>query len=196
MLVRAFPVTLFHTHCIKNGVDAPVFSRAELVRLGPGLLELVHVRYSVAMTHVIFDWKRTLYDPEKCELLPGAYDLLSALAKKDIPMILIGKGDTVMHAEVERLGVRAFFTEITFREGAKEAALFRPYVDSSCPKQTIVVGDRARSELAVGNSLGATTIWVRQGKFAVEEPEPEVQKPTHVVASLSEVKPLLELLLP
>ncbi len=36
------------------------------------------------------------------------------------------------------------------------------------PKKTIFIGDRVRSELEIGNKLGATTIWVKQGIFADE----------------------------
>lgn len=41
-----------------------------------------------------------------------------------------------------------------------------------------------RSELEIGNKLKVTTIWVKQGKFASEEPENEHQKPDYSVKSL------------
>jgi FMN phosphatase YigB (HAD superfamily) len=145
---------------------------------------------------VVLDWKRTLYDPEHRSLMDGAKELLDFLSERALTVVLVGKGDEDMHAEVDRLGVRGYFDTVVFREGAKGPELFQPFVDRQNASSTLVIGDRARSEIAVGSELGATTVWVRQGKFAVEEPELEVQKPTHVVALLSEVKPLLELLLP
>lgn len=43
--------------------------------------------------------------------------------------------------------------------------------------------------------MGATTIWIKQGKFAGEEPESSEQHPTYTVGSLSEAQALLQRLL-
>ena len=51
----------------------------------------------------------------------------------------------------------------------------------------MVVGDRVRSEIEVGNRLGMITIQVKQGIFADELPETDIQKPSHIVATLYEV---------
>jgi FMN phosphatase YigB (HAD superfamily) len=142
------------------------------------------------MKTVIFDWKRTLYDPDNKILIPGAEELLTFLKQKNISLVLIGKGTQEMHDEVERLGLKDYFNHIFFREGAKDSHLFAQYIKKDSPKETIFIGDRVRSELAVGNNLGATTIWVKQGKFAREEPENENQIPTFTVPSLSSVKAL------
>ena len=140
---------------------------------------------------IIFDWKRTLYNPDDKELISGAVEILEFLQHKNIPLILIGKGNVEMHAEVKRLGVEKYFSAIVFQEGAKEDSLFKPYVSKDNPSTTLVIGDRAKSELAVGKSLGATTMWVRQGKFSMEEPENENQRPDYVIGTLKEAKELL-----
>lgn len=136
--------------------------------------------------YVIFDWKRTLYDPDEKALIDGALDILMYLQKKDIPLVLIGKGGEDMYQEVERLGVKPYFTKIIFQEGKKDVNLYTPYINTESPQETLFIGDRVRSELAVGNSIGATTIWVKQGKFANEEPEQESQKPTYTIGTLNE----------
>lgn len=143
------------------------------------------------MKTIIFDWKRTLYNPDDKTLIPGTRELLEVLQIKNIPLILIGKGSNEMYDEVERLGIKDFFTQIIFREGPKDPNIFHQFIQEDKPKETIVIGDRVRSELALGNSLGATTIWIKQGKFAIEEPENEAQIPTHTVTSLSQVTGLL-----
>lgn len=143
------------------------------------------------MKTIIFDWKRTLYDPDEKNLIPGAIELLNFLKHKNIPLVLIGKGTQEMHDEVKRLGIKKYFTYILFREGVKDPNMYIPFIDNNFPKDTIFIGDRVRSELAVGNSLGATTIWVKQGKFAGEEPESENQKPTFTVLSLPAIKAIL-----
>lgn len=138
------------------------------------------------MKTYIFDWKRTLYNPEKRVLIDGAVELLNYLAYGN-RLVLVGKGDDGMRAETERLDVTQFFADIQFVEGEKDAVMFSALIDKAHPERTIVIGDRTRSELAVGNLLGARTIWVRQGKFRNELPEAPVFAPDYTVGSLSEV---------
>ncbi len=140
---------------------------------------------------VIFDWKRTLYNPDDGTLITGSREILEILQKNKIPLFLMGKGGDDMYEEVKKLDVERYFTNIVFQEGAKEDALFKPFVSKDKPSGTLFIGDRIRSELAVGKSLGATTIWVRQGKFADETPENVSQEPDYTIASLVEAKALL-----
>lgn len=142
---------------------------------------------------IIFDWKRTLYDPDSKTLISGARELLEFVQNKNIPMILMGKvkGEEDMEGEVERLGVRTFFKQIIFAEGVKDPNRFMPYISKDDSKKTVFIGDRVRSELEIGKKLGTTTIWVKQGKFATEEPENEDQKPDYTVLSLHECIRLL-----
>lgn len=140
---------------------------------------------------IIFDWKRTLYNPDTKELIPGALKILEFLKTENIKLVLIGKGSDEMHEEVKRLKVGDYFSKIIFQEGKKDPEQFRPFILENS-KDTIFIGDRVRSELAIGNSLGATTIWVKQGKFAEEEPENDQQIPAQTVASLIEALELLK----
>lgn len=145
------------------------------------------------MSTYILDWKRTLYNPDTFELIDGAAELLDFLSKEDgSTLILVGKGSDDMHSEVKRLGVEHYFADIKFQEGDKDRSLFVEFVDKDDPKGTFFIGDRARSELAVGDSLGATTVWVKQGKFSDELPEDPVYSPTYTVSSLREAYALLE----
>lgn len=144
------------------------------------------------MEYIIFDWKRTLYNPDKRTYIEGTLEVLNFLQKKGAKIVLIGKGSKEMYDEVERLGLKKYFVKIFFNEGEKQTALFTKFVDKKMPKQTIVVGDRIRSELKIGNSLKATTIWVRQGEFAKELPESANERPAFTVTSLLELKELLE----
>jgi ribonucleotide monophosphatase NagD (HAD superfamily) len=140
---------------------------------------------------IVFDWKRTLYNPDDKTLIDGGLDLLELLKKSKIPLVLIGKGNSDMYLEVERLGVKDFFQDVIFHEGEKDSNLFMTYL-SIDTKETLFIGDRVRSELEIGNKLGTTTIWVRQGKFAKEDPLSDSQKPTFVVNSLVELKEFLQ----
>ncbi|OGI60038.1 hypothetical protein A2641_02590 [Candidatus Nomurabacteria bacterium RIFCSPHIGHO2_01_FULL_37_25] len=140
---------------------------------------------------IIFDWKRTLYDPDTGKLVDGSIEILELLRKQNIPLSLIGKGGEDMYVKVEKLGVKKYFKSIMFQEGAKGVLLFKPYISNENASATLFIGDRVRSELAVGKTLGATTMWIRQGKFADETPENKDQEPDYTVVSLIEAKRLL-----
>lgn len=135
---------------------------------------------------IIFDWKRTLYDPDKKELIDGALDLLKFIHKKGIKIILIGKGGEDMKEEVKRLQVGDYFFKIVFCDQAKDIEIYRPYITKQNPKDTLFIGDRIHSELEVGKKLGATTVWIRQGKFATEEPQTVDQQPDFTISTLND----------
>lgn len=139
------------------------------------------------MVTYIFDWKRTIYDPENKNLVGGAMDVLEAISRKGSIMVLVGKGGREMYDEVERLGIKSFFDNIFSEEVPKRVEQFEAFVDSKQPRQTIFIGDRLGSELAIGHCLGATTLWVRQGKFANETIPGSTWIPTHAVNSISEI---------
>lgn len=143
---------------------------------------------------VIFDWKRTLYDPDNRVLIDGARELLNFLESKNIPMVLIGKGGEDMQQEVDRLEVVSYFKQIVFAQGNKDPNIFAKYISKDEPKDTVLIGDRVRSELEIGNKLGATTIWVKQGKFADELSENKDQKSDYEVTSLNGCLKLLKTL--
>ena len=140
------------------------------------------------MTHsIIFDWKRTLYNPDTSTLIDGAVEVLNYFSRHNVPMFLIGKGQQEMYDETKRLDVAKYFQDILFIEGSKDPNDFMKYMNLSYPERTIVIGDRINSELAVGKKVGARTIWVKQGKFANEIPADNSQKPDYIVHNLKEI---------
>lgn len=139
---------------------------------------------------IIFDWKRTLYDPDNKLLIDGALELLKSIKKRDIPIILVGKGGDDMNVEIKRLSVDSYFEKIIFIEGEKDLNIYKPLI-SKKPKNTLFIGDRVRSELEAGNKLGAITVWIKQGKFSNEGPENEQQKPTFTVLKLRQCLKLI-----
>jgi ribonucleotide monophosphatase NagD (HAD superfamily) len=147
-------------------------------------------RFASLQPAVIFDWKRTLYDPDSRELISGATELLEFLAENDVPMALIGKGGQEMHTELDRLSLRSYFFSVLYREGNKQPDW---YVDtiSGFHSGMIFVGDKPDSEIQVGNRLGSCTIRVRQGEFADEEPMTPEEVADYTVSSLRQTQQLI-----
>lgn len=120
---------------------------------------------------IIFDWKQTLYDPGSDELIAGAIDVLSYLKQRKATLYLVGKGADDMHEAVARLKVRPYFKDVLFVGTEKYPDHFRRYIDESAPSKTLIIGDKLNSEIEIGNMIGATTIQVRQGRFANDVPK-------------------------
>jgi FMN phosphatase YigB (HAD superfamily) len=137
---------------------------------------------------IIFDLNRTLYDPDAHALVPGAIPILSRLSKSH-KLCLVSKGT---EDEVRRLGLHWFFVKVVtcdekaeehFRECQEAMRLF--------PEEVLVVGDRVKGEIAIGNRLGMRTAWYRNGKFRDEKAESREEEPSYVLADLQEIGGLL-----
>ena len=135
---------------------------------------------------VIFDWKRTLYDPESRRLMTSVTSMLEFLKLGKVKIYLIGKGGDDMLGEVKRIGIKDFFEDTIFVNESKEEFNFEKFIDKVNSKNTLVVGDRLNSELAIGNRLGTTTVFIQQGKFADEKAYDPKNIPDFVFGSIQE----------
>ena len=133
---------------------------------------------------IIFDWGGTLHDSGK-GLVPQAREVLTFLAEQhDLLLVSLVSGDMAEQI-FERCGLRPYFKSITFvkedKDAAYEAALKKYDLD---PTQVVVVDDRAIRGIAWGNRRGATTIWLRRGKWSGQKP---FTPPTHIIGELGEL---------
>ena len=137
---------------------------------------------------ILFDFMRTLYDPETGALVPFARELLEH-ARKEHDCFLISKDEGGRNEMAQALGIDIYFKEMHFVP-KKTIEIFENIVGNSY-ENVYVVGDRISSEIIPGNKLGYTTIWFKKGKFSTEEPKGGNEYPTHIVSSLEEVVGLL-----
>ena len=144
------------------------------------------------MSVIIFDFNRTIYDPETGDLTLGAMDLLEALHGGNI-LVLLGKGDEERRKLVAGLGVENYFDKIIIKmdKGVEDYEAVR----DSYPEADdfIVVGDRIKKEIVCGNKAGMKTIWFRSGKFSDEVPSEPDEEPNHIIKNLGEVEGVLGL---
>ena len=148
---------------------------------------------------VIFDWGRTLYDTDRAALFPAAAGVVEQLSARYTLAIvaLITRGDVAAGAEERRVILWAswlerHFSALLFAREDKDSlyplALRRLRLS---PGEVAIVDDRVIRGVRWGNRAGATTIWLRRGKFAQEVPDEETGAPTHTIADLGQ---LLEIL--
>lgn len=138
---------------------------------------------------IIFDWKRTLFNPDTQQLLPNTKKVMASLHRQHMNLVLIGKGDPSLADDVQRLGLSSYFSDVLFTGNKKDIIMFAPFVKN--PKQTYVVGDRVRGEIKIGNQLGAITIWIKQGKFAHELPLAADEIPQITIRRIQELESVL-----
>lgn len=140
---------------------------------------------------IIFDFNRTLYDPDQHALVPGAVDLLKAARAKGYALILLGKAAASRTQLLDNLGITEYFAETMLVED-KTDAIFADFAHryDADKAHSYVIGDRAQAEVKYGHRGGWRTIWLRAGKFANELPDPG-QEPDHTVTDLPSVAAML-----
>ena len=133
---------------------------------------------------ILFDFNRTLYDPETGELMVGAYDLLSALSSNGHVLHLISKFEPERMESLQNLGIRNFFQSVSFVPDKSET--MRKIIESS-QDTVLVVGDHLHGEIRIGNRLGARTVWLKRGRFSSLEPEGPEDQPWATIEELTDI---------
>lgn len=137
---------------------------------------------------IIFDFNRTIYDPEQGTAMPGALELLRALKAAGHNLFLVSKLEAGREDALKTLGMSSFFAETFFVEEKGET--LKKIIHAS-PTPVYVVGDYLYEEVRIGNELGARTIWLRAGKFKDLTPQGARDVPWRTIAHLQEVLPLI-----
>jgi putative hydrolase of the HAD superfamily len=141
---------------------------------------------------IIFDFNRTLYDPDANQLMQGAENVLRALKQAEYKMFLIGKGTEERTTLIRDLGLEVFFDEIIVKD-EKDFNDFLRLKNQHPEHEFYSVGDRVRKEIKYSNQVGCKTVWFKKGKFAVEEPVEAEEKPWRIIAELHELLDILPL---
>ena len=148
---------------------------------------------------IIFDFNRTIYNPEAGTLFPEVGKVMNSLLKKEYQLFLLSHIGTSSKKAKERkkiiydLGLEKYFQENIILTRNKSAEDFEKILAKSgvLAKSSFVVGDRVRKEIAFANTLGCRTIWLKKGRFAVETPRDKKEKPKHTVENLEEILEIL-----
>lgn len=133
---------------------------------------------------IIFDYNRTLYNPDTDSLYPDTIEVLEHYKEKGIKMFLVSKGDKAREKKTE--DIKHYFEKVTVSP-KKNIFMFLDIVASQDKAEYHVVGDRIRQEITFGNQLGMKTYWLKQGKFATEGPEQSIEEPDHTINSLKDI---------
>jgi len=116
---------------------------------------------------IIFDYNRTIFDPDADNLYLGVLELLQKLSSK-YELFLISRNEPTREKRLEELNIKNYFQKILF-VNEKSKQVFEEIVGNT--KKVIVVGDSISDEIKIGNQLGFFTIRLKKGKFATEIPK-------------------------
>lgn len=136
---------------------------------------------------IIFDYNRTIFNPDTNNLYDGVLEILKKLSINH-ELLLVSKNELTRDDTINKLGISSYFRKIVLVE-EKTKKIFTDLVGDS--KDVLVVGDRIKGEIYLGNLLGLNTIWIRQGKFSNETFSTEDEKPDYII---NDIKELLEII--
>ncbi len=147
----------------------------------------------------IFDWGYTIHDHVKDVIYPDALTLIKELKAKGIILILISRAPDIQERfkEFKKFNLENYFQimEVVPRETEKEFS--KVLINAGVkPFETLVIGDRVKSEILQGNKIGCVTVWIRQGKFAGEFATNKDEEPDYTIKKFGEISPILKKLVP
>jgi len=141
---------------------------------------------------IIFDWNRTLYDKDKKELIESALFVINELHRRKYKMCIVSKGREHTSELLRKHNLSKYFSEVVLSEEKTEKEFVACLNEMRLRHDVVlVVGDRIKGEIKLGNSLGMKTVWFRNGKYADETPSEEIEKPTHIITALRDLLKLI-----
>src|SRR3989338_8869691 len=135
---------------------------------------------------IIFDFFRTLYDPDTRSLLPNALEVLEELIKRGFQLFIVSHG-AGRREELQALGIDHFFKDVVVTPEKTEKDFLKVIPEDTDKTNSFVIGDRVRYEMRIGNKLGFQTMWLKMGKFSTEKPQSNEERPDFTILSLKEI---------
>lgn len=145
------------------------------------------------MKAVVFDYNRTIFNPDTKEIIPEARDAIELLCQSKLKLFLISKGGDDRRKQIATLDIIQFFDYVTVVP-EKSTTDFQQCKDM-CEKNTMffAIGDRLREEIHHANICDMITIRFKNGEFSSEEPTKPSEQPKYTVTSLMDaVRIILE----
>ena len=136
---------------------------------------------------IIFDYNRTIFDPDTDTLYPGALELLQRLSARH-ELVLVSRNEPARKKRIEELTITNYFQKIVF-VNEKSKQLFEEITGNE--KKVMVVGDSIHDEIKIGNQLGLITVRLKKGKFAVEIPKDDDERARYEIMDINELENII-----
>jgi FMN phosphatase YigB (HAD superfamily) len=136
---------------------------------------------------IIFDYNRTIFDPETDNIYPGVIELLKKLSVYH-KLFLVSRNEPERKKRFEDLHIKDYFQKIAF-VNQKSTEVFKEI--SGDTKNVIVVGDSIADEIKIGNQLGYITVRLKKGMFAEKSPTNKDEIATYNIHDMSELENII-----
>ena len=136
---------------------------------------------------IIFDYNRTIFDPETDNLYLGVLPLLQTLSTK-YELFLISRNEPTRKKRLEECNIKNYFQKILFVD-KKSKRVFAEIAGDE--KKVIVIGDSISDEIKIGNQLGYFTIRLKQGKFATAIPKDKDEIAKFEITEINELEKII-----
>jgi HAD superfamily hydrolase (TIGR01549 family) len=124
----------------------------------------------------------------------------SLLIQYDLGIIANQSEDIIKILEESKINrffqVIVISSEVKVRKPDPEIFRLAMNLANTSPEHCIMVGDRLDTDIGPANKLGMKTIRITNSLFKLQQPMNEFEKPTYVVANLSEITNILDKLPP
>ncbi len=115
------------------------------------------------MKAAIFDFNRTLYQPESGKVPMETVMLLRWLKKRKIALCLISRNEA---GRLKKMAEISGFFSLILVVKEKNALIFQNMIETLGIKnnEVLIVGDWYDEEIKIGKSIGAKTLWIKEVK--------------------------------
>lgn len=147
----------------------------------------------------IFDFGRTLYNPDTSDLMPQSIQTLSQLQDMGLKLGLVSIALTddlsPRLQQLDQFGLTKFFQSIEIQPRSQIGKIFTKVLSElkiTDNKKCLIVGDNLKRDIAYGNTLGAFTVWTRQNLSADWQPQNQIQQPKAIIDRIQDLVPLIK----
>jgi FMN phosphatase YigB (HAD superfamily) len=141
---------------------------------------------------IIFDWGRTLHDPQVDALFPGVLQLIKRLSETYI-LVLVSLAVTQTTEErrktIAESGVADYFKVILVNTEHKDEMYDEVIKDLGLSSDEVaLVDDQVIRGVAWGNRHDALTVWLKKGKFSEKLPNEETGEPNYIISDIRDLE--------
>ena len=136
---------------------------------------------------IIFDYNRTIYNPETDSLYVGVFEVLCGLSKEH-DLYLVSAREAGRREKIKDFGIHNFFKKIFF-VNHKSADIFRLIALEG--EEVLVVGDNIYSEIHVGNKMKFNTVLLNHSNKKMLPLKAE-HNPKHTILHMSGLRDVLK----
>jgi len=135
-----------------------------------------------------------LYMKETKDPIKISKETLDALKTRGIKMDLISlsKNPDARKVQIKEADLEHFFDCVIVDTEKSEVQYFAcMHLMNSDVRTTLIVDDRTRRGIKIGNAISCQTAWIERGDYAHELPNEETGQPTYTIKTVNEILPFI-----